>query len=238
MGLFTKADGPTSKPKRGEDPFGNSPLTAYEKGKREWFERMGSPIVERDRYFILAGLFGLAFVALVATLAKMMPLSRVEPIVMAVDKLSGEVRPQKSVAQAFKPGENEKQFHLTRWTRALMALDINTTELALTEVYENCRGKAVQEFSDFIGKTKPIVRVRTEAGLVRTVDIKSYSPLNDQSVLIRIQTEERGINKETVRKSYAVTLHYAIDPPQTEAEVMKNPIGLFITHFSINEDLS
>jgi type IV secretion system protein VirB5 len=243
-GMFKSSKKPTGKPdqqaksRSGGDPIGNSPLTAYEKGKREWFERMGSPIVERDRYFVLAALFGLAFVGVVGTLMNMMPLTRVEPFVVQVDKITGHAVATRAAAQAYKPGAAEKQYFIIKWVRGLLELDPNTTERALAEVYENSRGKAVEEFTDFVNKTKPIVRVRTETGLTRTVEIKSFSPLNDQSALVRLVTEERALNKGAVRRSYVITIHYAIDAPDTEAEIMKNPIGLFVTHFAINEDMS
>lgn len=232
------APGKQGKSSNGGDPIGNSPLTAYEKGKREWFERMGSPVVERDRYFVIAGLFGLAFAGLVLTLMNMMPLTRVEPYVIQVDKITGQVAATRAAAQAYKPGAPEKQYFIIKWVRGLLELDPNTTERALAEVYENTRGKGIDEFTDFVTKTKPIVRIRTEAGLTRTVEIKSFSPLNDQSALVRLVTEERSLNKGAVRRSYAITIHYAIDPPETEGQIMKNPIGLFVTHFAINEDLS
>ena len=223
---------------KGADPFGNSPLTAFEKGKREWFERMGSPVVERDRYFVMAAIFGIAFIGIVLTLMGMMPLSRAVPYTVQVDKITGEASAVRTAAQIYKPGNPEKQYFLTRWVRQLMELDANTTSKALTEVFEGTRGKATDEFTDFIGKTKPLVRIKTEQGLVRNVEVKSYSPINDQSVMIRFATEERAMGQKTVRRNYVITIHIAIDPPATESAIMKNPLGLFVTHFAINEDNS
>lgn len=239
--MFKTAEKKQASPAGGKasgDPLGNSPHTAYAKGKREWFERMGSPVVERDRYFILAAIFGLAFIAVVVALVRLMPLNRVEPFVVQVDKLTGQAVPTRAAAQSYKPGAPEKQYFVTKWVRALLELDPNTTERALSEAYDTTRAKGTEEITDFINKTKPIVRVRTEAGLTRTVEIKSYSPLNEQSALVRVVTEERGMGKQTIRRFYVVTVHYAIDAPDTEAEIMKNPIGLFVTHFAINEDMT
>ena len=236
-GLGRKSDKKDSV-KTGADPFGNSPMTAFEKGKNEWFERMGSPVVERDRYFILAGVFGIAFIGLVAGLITMMPLSRVVPYTVQVDKLTGEAVATRSAAQIYKAGNPEKQYFLTRWVRGLMELDSNTTAKSLAEVFDATRSKATDEFTDFLSKTRPLVRVRTEVGLTRTVEIKSYSPINDQSVIVRFATEERSTGQKTVRRNYIITIHYAIDPPTSEAGIMKNPIGLFVTHFAINEDMS
>jgi type IV secretory pathway component VirB8 len=238
LGLIGKNSGQQATKKRGVDPVGNSPLTAYERGQQVWFERMGSPVVERARYFVMAALFGGSFIAVVGALINMMPLSRVEPYVVHVDKVTGQTAAVRSASESYKPGAPEKQYFIVKWVRGLLELDPNTTEKTLSEVFKNTRSKAAEEFTDYVNKTKPVMRVRSEVGLTRTVEIKSYSPLNDQSALVRIDTEERGINKPMVRRSYVVTVHYAIDPPKTEMEIMENPIGLFVTHFAINEDLS
>lgn len=234
----TGEPGSQKAPQRGSDPIGNSPLTAYERGKQEWFERMGSPIVERDRYFVLAGLIAICFAALVLTLMNMMPLTRVVPYTVQVEKFSGEVKVARTASQMYKPGNPEKQFFLTHWVRNLMTLDPHTSPRDFTEAYEMTRSKATDEFTDFMNKYKPLVRVKTELGLTRTVEIKSFSVINEQSVMIRFATEERAIDQKPIRKNHVITIHFAIEPPETESGIMKNPLGLYVTHFAINEDLS
>ncbi|WP_341744798.1 type IV secretion system protein [Azonexus hydrophilus] len=220
------------------DPVGNSPQTAYEKAQRVYFERVGSPVVERDRYFIIAALFAMAFIAVVWALISMMPLSRVVPMVVSVDKYTGEATAKPLPVERFKPDALSKQYFVVRWVRNLMEIDPYTTERSLSEAYENTRDKAIGQFTDYLEATKPVVRMKTERGLTRTVEIKSYSPLNENSSLVRLVTVERSPGKDPVRRFYAMTVHYVIAPPATEQEVMKNPLGLFVTHFSINEDLT
>ena len=43
--------------------IGNVPNAAYEQAKQEWFERMGEPVVERNRWFVVALVIGLGLVA-------------------------------------------------------------------------------------------------------------------------------------------------------------------------------
>ncbi len=239
FGKSNKARGSgTAKPPKGADPLGNSPQTAYEKARQEYFERTGSPVVERARYFVLAALFAGAFIALVVALIRLMPLNRVEPYVVQVDKITGETAATRAAARAYKPGDREKQYFIVRYVRGLLQIDRNTVAQSLAEVYRNSRGKALDEFTDFVKTTKPIVRAKTEIDLVRNVEIKSFSLLNEQSAIVRVETVERGLNKATLRKAFVVTLHFAIDPPKTETEIMENPIGLFVTHFAINEDMT
>ncbi len=39
------------------------------------------------------------------------------------------------------------------------------------------------------------------------------------------------------REKFVLTLHFAVVAPEREEEVLKNPAGLFITHFLVNTDL-
>lgn len=57
-------------------------------------------------------------------------------------------------------------------------------------------------------------------------------------MIIRVATETRSSKQAPIIENQMVTLHYAIVPPQTEKEVLENPLGLVITHFEISKDLT
>ena len=218
------------------DPIGNSPDVALEKGRREWFERVGSPTVEKSRYFVMFVLVSLLMIALVIALISMMPLNRTVPYMVQVDKNSGIVTSKPIRAEEFKPGQAEQQYFIVQWVRHLLELDPYVTERNLADAYQLTRGKAIEEFTDFINKTQPIKRVKTSTSLTRSVNVRSVSFVDVGSAMVRVSTEERQLGQEVVTKNYVITVHYTMSPPQTESEIIKNPIGIVITHFAINEE--
>lgn len=224
------------KDSKGSDPIGNSPDVALEKGRREWFERVGSPTVEKSRYFVMFVLVSLLMIALVIALISMMPLNRTVPYMVQVDKNSGIVTSKPIRAEEFKPGQPEQQYFIVQWVRHLLELDPYVTERNLADAYQLTRGKAIEEFTDFINKTQPIKRVKTSTSLTRSVNVRSVSFVDAGSAMVRVSTEERQLGQAVVTKNYVITVHYTMSPPQTESEIIKNPIGIFITHFAINEE--
>jgi type IV secretory pathway TrbF-like protein len=55
---------------------------------------------------------------------------------------------------------------------------------------------------------------------------------------VRVRAETRSLGSAAQSKTLQVTVHYAIVPPKTEAEIIQNPIGLYVTRFNVAEELS
>jgi type IV secretory pathway TrbF-like protein len=70
------------------------------------------------------------------------------------------------------------------------------------------------------------------------VAIVTVVPLDESVMQVRVRTETRAGGGEPRSAVVQVTLHYAIVPPRTEAEIIRNPIGLYVTRFSLAEELS
>jgi type IV secretion system protein TrbF len=156
----------------------------------------------------------------------------------------GRVRPQAVLEQRYEPGEKEKRFFLASWLTDFYNVDRFRTEQDLQKAFALVRGKAIQEFQDYLKSPEgPFLRLNNDNSLTRSVDISSISFLNNgsdqaRSVLIRFTAEERSRAQPTAdRIKRIATIHFDIVPPKTEEEILKNPIGLFVTHFEINKDL-
>lgn len=215
----------------------NAPLTDYEKARIQWFENYGSAVVEKNRYFALTVLLTLVVIALGMALMTMAPLKSVVPYVIRVSN-DGHVTADPAGAMPYQPGDKEKKYFLGRWTKNLLTLDPVLTERLLTEAYEVTRGKASDEFTDFLKRTQPIEKVKSDPLLTRTASISSISFVEGNVALIRVETETRRMSTEKIVDKYLVTIHYDIIPAKTDREILNNPIGLFITHFDVSEDLA
>ena len=218
--------------------IGNVPNAAYEQAKDEWFERMGEPVVEKNRWFIVALVIGLALVASMTMNSMMLPLKTVEPYVINVNKESGAVTASSVRAQDYKPAEPEKKYFLARWIEQLITLDPGVSEYNLRQAFAFTRGKAIQEYTDYMNQTQPLRRLRDEKTLTRQVRIVSVGFVQDNVANIRFVAEERQIGSQPVIKRYTAILHFEVVPPITEKDIIFNPVGLFITHFAITEEMN
>lgn len=216
-------------------PIKKSPITAVVQGKG-LFERWGGAVVESNRWFI--GFVFMCVVCLVQLYAitSMLPLKTVAPWMVSV-KDTGKVEGTPIEAIKFVPDENAKRYFLKEWVTKVFTLDRYLTEKYLIDAYNTVRGPGAEEFRQYIETNKPIIALRSNPNLVQNITIRSVSFIQDSAALIRIRVETR--NAEGLKfTDKLITVHFSVIPPKTEQEIYANPIGLYITHFAVSEDIS
>ncbi|PZP64982.1 MAG: hypothetical protein DI596_00600 [Azospira oryzae] len=210
----------------------------FEQSRRLWFERWGSVEVERNRWFAAFIAATTACVALGVAIAAMMPLKTVVPYVIRVDDV-GRVQADPAGAQRYTPGERELKYFLADWARKLYTLDRALTERWLREAYAFTAERASTQFAEWVEREKPIAAVSGSGAKSRTVAVNSISFLPGNVALIRITTETfRSANERPERKPILITVNYVFVEPKTEEEILRNPLGLYITHFSATEEIT
>lgn len=217
----------------------NAPITAFEKARLAWFEVYGSAVVEKNRYFVLLFVAGIMIVVLGFAIAAMLPLKKVVPYYIRVADNGTAVVDQSAAngESSYKPGEAEKKYFLATWVRRLMEMDPNLTKKNIQENYLQTSGKATAELTEYLKEEKPIEQLAADTSLTQTVKINGITFLQDDAALVKVSTEKR--NKETAKvQSWLVTLHFIMVPPTDPDEILKNPLGLYVTHFDVSADVN
>lgn len=217
--------------------MGNAPLTAFDEAQNRFFEIYGSSKVESSRWFVafivamgVAALLGIA-------LYNVYPLKTVVPYMVKVDSQTGAVA-QVVTAANFKPDAAVRSYFLSQWVEQIMTLDPYQTQKNVKKAFSVTRDKAVTEFTELLRTDKPIERLVGDPSLTRVVKINSINPgSSDGIAFVRVTTEERSGTGASTAKRYVFTIHYATVPPQTEADIRINPIGMFITHFVRSDEV-
>jgi type IV secretory pathway TrbF-like protein len=216
----------------------NSPVTAFEKARIKWFEQYGSAVVGSNRMFFLAMSMVVAVVALCITIMMMMPLKTVQPYLVKVNA-DGMPTATPVAMESYRPGEAEKKYFLSDWAVKLLTLDRFLTNKNLLDAYARARDKAIPEFAEYVETNKPAEALRLDPNLTRIAKIRSVAFISDGAALVRAALETRsGKGQAITRKNVILTIHYSLIPPRTEQEIFDNPIGLYITHFALSEDLN
>jgi type IV secretory pathway component VirB8 len=199
-----------------------------------YFERYAKPIVAGNRLFVLAVLEGLAILFLGIALIELIPLKQTVPYLERVAP-SGNVTPIKiNVNAPFDPPHNAIQFFLARFAKELLERNGALTRDHLIDAYSFTADNAATEFVNYLKQSKPIAEVKAHPNQHRTAAIESVSFAHDTIVLMRVTTHTLDtIAKVDKHTQWLLTLNYAIRPPTTEAAILKNPIGLYITDFTL-----
>jgi len=156
---------------------------------------------------------------------------------MVTVKDTGKVEGTPLETIKFEPSENSKRYFLKEWVTKVFTLDRYFTEKYLIDAYNLVRDQGTDEFRQYIDANKPIVALRSDPTLVQSVIIRSVSFIQDSAALIRIRVETRNGQGLKVADKL-VTVHFSVIPPKTEQEIYANPIGLYITHFAVSEDIN
>ena len=213
----------------------NVPVTAGPKA-HGIFERYGAPIVEGNRWFTFGVL--LLIVVLVQGIAifRMLPLHKPVPYKVEVSE-SGQVAVRPVAATEYKPGDKEKKYFLTQWTTKLLTLDRFFSEKYLLDAYSLTRDQASEQFSDYVARFQPLVELKKDPSLNQQVTIRSVSFVQDGVALVRVRLDKRATNQSTSSKDMLLTINFALVEPETDEDIYRNPIGLFITQFALSEDI-
>lgn len=203
----------------------------------DWLCRLGMAAAESRRNLVLAGVFALAFLVAAVALAVVASGHTVQPFVLQASE-EGAVVPASARLQPYRPGGAERRYFLAQWSRHLLALDARLSEGWLAEAYRLTRDKATAEFTEWLHRQAPLQRLKQDPTLTRSVEILGISMVDDEVALVRVALEERDLaNPAARRRKQLLTVHYRTVVPDSEADVLRNPIGLQVTDFQVGEDL-
>lgn len=202
------------------------------RGMQAYFRMGEAERVQGRRFFVLAVTLIVVVVVQGVALSRMAPLKERVPYFIEVDSSTGEVRASDRVASRFAPDESSIRYHLARWSVNLLMVDQHSRDLRLPETATLLRGDAVQQWSELLKREAPIQKLFDDPEYRQQARVISLAFLQKETVLVRLElTDNRRGNRRV-----QITLSYAIIPPQSEEDVLRNPLGLWITNFGVNDE--
>ncbi len=209
--------------------------TPYERARQVIDDRVGSA---RKQAFSWR-LFGLGalFVALIAVIGVIYQSSKasVIPYIVEVDG-AGAVRLVGSpTTQQWKPTEGVKRHFLEEWLWNVRALssDKEVVRKDLLEAYTAVTSKAKAQLDTLVEETEPFERLGKET---RQLEISSINKVSEDSY--RLEWREKIFGKSGYvegTEQYVGILTIMQRTPNNKAELEKNPLGIYVKHFSINK---
>ncbi len=214
----------------------NTPVAAFEDGANKFAEIYGSSMVSSNRMFILSLVALMLAVTAVGAVTVLLPLKEVRPWLVEVDARTGVVNKPIEV-QKVTPNIAVVQAELSRWIEAVYTLDpLRTNELFK---YANVRSreKAIGQFTEFRVRERVFERLQREPGLIREVKVSSVDASQTGIAFAFLTTTERvGRDSEPKEKRLRLTMHYQLDPPKNQTDLLANPLGMYVVFFNEAEE--
>lgn len=238
MGLFGKKS-PNKTPR--QLPLAaqsNTPVSAFEDGAGKFAEIYGSSLVSSGRMFVVAVVALLLAMLSVGAVMGLTPLKEVAPYVIEVNPGTGLVNKPIEVLK-ITPNIAVIKAELAKWAEAVYTIDPIRTNDLFKYANVRSRGKAIAQFAEFRVRERVFERLQKEPGLVREVQVSSVDASQKGVAFIFLKTVERTGNQaadESRIKRYRLTVHYQLDPPNQEAELLANPLGMYVNFINEAEE--
>lgn len=213
-----------------------APPSVSSKVSKGWYEMFATPQLQRNRLFVVT--VGLILVCTIMGIAlvRLVPLKTVVPVLVH-EHAGGRVSVQQlQINGAFTPTSASIDYFAALWAKDLLSLSGSLTEKQLTHAYRLTRGNATDEFKQFISNNDPLGTLQEFPHRTKTVSVQSISPVKGNILVIRVDTHTLDVpNHYNNSENLIVTVTYQISPPNTAKEILKNPIGFYVTDFQIQK---
>lgn len=199
-----------------------------------FYERYARPILDRNRLFVVAVLEGLAIVALAFALAGLAPLKTVVPYLVQVHN-NGSVEVSDALKSGpWTPSKASLTYWIGLWSRELLTIDGPMTRPQLQKAYGIVRGNAVSQFIRYLKAHQPVTQAAQSPNLSQTVKISNLTFVPPNIALVHLGTVTVDTNRRINHSnSWLLTITYGIVPPQTRRALYKNPLGIYVTNFTL-----
>ena len=222
---------------RPQDRYGDSPPVdnGFRKAAQAWDQRLGDQAVRAANWRMIA--FGLLLANLLALGGLILDHARSQ-VVAYVVPIDQYARPGRiEVAGApYVPSQAEMGYFIADWVRLVRAKSTDPIVLRdnWTRAYHFISADAAPQLSAYARETDPFARVGQEAVNVEVVSVLPRSPHTFQ-VNWRETAYDHGGRATASNWTGVFTLTQK--PPQNEAELRANPLGLLITAFQWSREL-
>lgn len=213
-----------------------SKYTAYFDGKREWNERFGSYVKQAFVWKIIT--FISILIALVSTigLAYMGSQNKLIPYIVQVDKLGNSVV-SGPAQQATYNDPKVIKYSLAEFVSNFKTIYgdpvVQKDTVLKTYRYLSPSYPAFNIVNNYFKENSPFERLDSE---IVNVKIDSIVPINENTW--QIDWHENIFDKKGNKlrtDNYRASATVLIVPPKSESDILKNPIGLYITEFNFSK---
>lgn len=216
-----------------------APVTPYSAARSQWDDRLGTAATNAAHWRL--GFFALLFAALALTggIVYAMTRSLVEPVVITVDKTTGQTNVLgKAATRAYVPQQAEIAYflgHLVRLVRTV-PLDPVLVRRQWDEAYRFLRQSASMKLNVWAqAPDSPLSRVGRETV---TLQLQSVLPIAQDTYELRWSQStfgRDGVPKDT--STWTATFTVEFQTPTTEEAIVVNPLGIYVTDFAWHRDL-
>ena len=169
------------------------------------------------------------------------PLHKRIPYFLEVDSSTGRIGLTNRVAEELKVSDKNTAYFLSLWTARIVTINAATLKEGLPSAYRWTRAGAQIELDEWTEKTdKTAERIGKTPGLTRELLGRPSVAFNEDKNIAFVDfswiEKVNGVERERKRK--LLTLEFGMVPLKNADDDPDNPLGIAITHFTINDQVA
>jgi type IV secretion system protein VirB5 len=211
------------------------PVTPYQAAAQVWDQRIGSARVQAKNWRRMA--FGCLALALLMAggLVWRSAQSIVTPYVVEV-ATSGQVRAVGEAATPYKPNDAQIAYHLARFLTDVRSLSIDPIVVRQNwlEAYDYTTDKGAATLNDDARSHDPFAHIGQTS---TAVEVTSVVRASDASFQVRWIERHYDHGSPSGTEHWTAVLSIILQPPRTEAQLRKNPLGIYVNGLSWSREL-
>jgi type IV secretory pathway component VirB8 len=208
----------------------NTPPVAALTPAQKFSELYGNAAVNGSRWFVFSLLLLFTNILLAISLVVLVPLKKVVPYLVETNSEKLLVA-QPFRAEEFRPDARFVKAEATTYVRNLMTIDPYLTRGNFENAMRRSTDKAIGKVKDLIASDQPFERLAKQPGLVREAVVSSVDTSQAGVLFVTVTTNERMSQNPPIVEQWRFTIHYKTVAPETEAQLMDNPLGINFVYF-------
>ena len=180
-----------------------------------------------------------AVVLLSITLVIVMPLKKIVPIVVNVNKL-GKPKVSRVLIKNYTVNKAAKEYFVGRWIHWMF--DINTNKKVLYNRIEKgylfLTAKGINFYKSYFTVNNPFTWLKKNPNMTVHYQIQSFNFIDPK--IIQVNTVKNTYSPDgTISKTEYVNfiVHLELTPPKSTKVIETNPLGIYISEFSVNKKI-
>lgn len=211
------------------------PETPYQRAAQVWDERLGTARVQARNWRIACfGALTLAG-AMSAGLLWQASQSSITPFVVEVTR-QGDVRAVGAATEAYIASDAQIANHLARFVNDVrsLALDPIVVRQNWLEAYDYTTDRGAAVLNEYARANNPFGNVGRQSVAVEVTSVVRVSPTSFQVRWIERRYENNAL---TGTDRWTAILSIVLQPPRSEAQLRKNPLGVYVNGLNWSREL-
>ncbi|MFA6409685.1 MAG: conjugal transfer protein TrbF [Gammaproteobacteria bacterium] len=209
-------------------------ITPYQRAKQEWDRRVGDVRVQANNWRLIALVSLLAVFLLVIALVISISQNRTKIFVAEVSK-EGRVMNVLPLRTAYQPTLAEKEYFIANFLRLTHSLPLDpvVAKQNWLNAYQFLTERGAGLLNEYFRQNNPVNLIGKQT---ITVEITDINPISANTFSLRWTENTVDNNGQSLgQKNVSGVFTIVIKAPQTQAEILSNPLGIYITDFHISE---